>query len=141
NMALQVRIKAMTWEAPNIVSYDLRPVEGGLPPFSAGAHIDLTLSGGLVRSYSLLNSQAERHRYRIAVQKDRASRGGSRWIHDNLRPGDVVAISAPRNNFPLEESAATSLFIAGGIGITPILSMIDRLSALGRDWQLTYCAR
>jgi vanillate O-demethylase ferredoxin subunit len=142
NMALEVRIKAMTWEAPDIVSYDLRPLAvGELPPFTAGAHIDLTLSGGLVRSYSLLNPPSERHRYRIAVQKDRASRGGSRWIHDNLRPGDVVAISAPRNNFPLEEGAASSLFIAGGIGITPILAMIERLSALGRDWQLVYCAR
>ena len=140
-MALQVRIKSITWEAPGIVSYDLRPLAGELPPFSAGAHIDLTLPGGLVRSYSLLNSQAERHRYRIAVQKDRASRGGSRWIHDNLRPGELVTISAPRNNFPLEEGAALSCFIAGGIGITPILGMIERLSELGRAWQLTYCAR
>ncbi|HEX7055522.1 MAG TPA: PDR/VanB family oxidoreductase [Burkholderiales bacterium] len=141
-MSLQVLLKSLTWEAPGIVSYDLRPVDGGeLPPFTAGAHIDLALGNGMRRSYSLLNSQAERHRYVIAVQKDRASRGGSRWIHDNLRPGDVLTIEPPRNNFPLCESAERSLFIAGGIGITPILSMIDRLSALGRAWQLVYCAR
>src|SRR5690349_15985092 len=98
-MAMQVRVKAMTWEASGIVSYDLHPVNGELPAFTAGAHIDVTLPGGMVRSYSLLNSQAERHRYRIAVQKDRASRGGSRWIHDNVRPGDLLTVSTPRNNF------------------------------------------
>lgn len=141
-MSLQVLLKSLTWEAPNIVSYDLRPLSGGeLPAFTAGAHIDLALGSGLRRSYSLLNSQAERHRYVVAVQKDRASRGGSRWIHENLRPGDVLTIDGPRNNFPLCESAELSLLIAGGIGITPMLSMIDRLSALGRAWQLVYCAR
>jgi ferredoxin-NADP reductase len=77
----------------------------------------------------------------IAVQKDRASRGGSKWVHDNLRPGDVLAINGPRNNFALDETAEHSLFIAGGIGITPILSMTERLSSLGRAWQLIYCAR
>lgn len=141
-MTLQVRVKSLTWEAPNIVSYDLRPMAGDeLPGFTAGAHIDLSLSNGFVRSYSLLNSQAERHRYVIAVQNDRASRGGSRWIHENVRPGDVLTISGPRNNFPLCETAEMSILVAGGIGITPILSMVDRLSALGRCWQLIYCAR
>jgi vanillate O-demethylase ferredoxin subunit len=132
----------VTWEAPSIVSYDLRPIEGdALPPFNAGAHIDLALPNGLVRSYSLLNPQAERYRYVIAVQKDRSSRGGSKWVHENLRAGDVLSVSAPRNNFPLNETAKKSIFIAGGIGITPILSMIERLSAIGRDWELVYCTR
>lgn len=141
-VTLQLRIKSVTWEAPSIVSYDLRPLEGGkLPPFTAGAHIDLALPNGLVRSYSLLNAQAERHRYVIAVQKDRSSRGGSRWVHENFRAGDVLSVSAPRNNFPLDETAKKSIFIAGGIGITPILSMIQRLSAIGRDWELVYCTR
>lgn len=141
-VTLQLRIKSVTWEAPSIVSYDLRPLEGGdLPSFNAGAHIDLALPNGLVRSYSLLNAQTERHRYVIAVQKDRASRGGSSWVHENLRAGDVLSVSAPRNNFPLDETAKTSIFIAGGIGITPILSMIERLSAIGRDWELVYCTR
>lgn len=141
-MTLQLRITSTTWEAPGIVSYELRPPEGGeLPPFTAGAHIDLNLSKGLVRSYSLLNPQSERHRYVIAVQKDRASRGGSKWVHENFRAGDIITMNGPRNNFQLEESAEKSVLIAGGIGITPILSMIDRLSALGRDWELIYCTR
>lgn len=141
-MTLRLRVRSATWEAPNIVSYELRPLEGGeLPAFTAGAHIDLTLPNGLIRSYSLVNAQAERHRYVIAVQKDRASRGGSKWVHENFRPGDILTVNGPRNNFALNEAAAKSIFIAGGIGITPIISMTERLSALKRDWELVYCAR
>jgi ferredoxin-NADP reductase len=141
-MTLKLRVKSATWEAPSVVSYDLRPLEeGALPGFTAGAHIDLTLPNGLIRSYSLVNPQSERHRYVIAVQRDRASRGGSKWVHDNFRPGDIVAVNGPRNNFALNELAQDSLFIAGGIGITPILSMIDRLASLERDWELIYCSR
>jgi tetrachlorobenzoquinone reductase len=141
-VALQVRVRSATWEAPGIISYELRAAQGGdLPAFTAGAHIDLTLPNGMVRSYSLTNPQAERHRYIIAVQRDRASRGGSKWIHDNLRPGDNIAISEPRNNFVLDETAEHSLFIAGGIGITPIVSMTQRLTSISRPWELVYCAR
>jgi ferredoxin-NADP reductase len=141
-MTLRLRVKSATWEAPNIVSYDLRPPEAGqLPAFTAGSHIDLTLPNGLIRSYSLVNPQSERHRYVIAVQKDRASRGGSKWVHENFHPGDVLTINGPRNNFALNEAAEKSIFIAGGIGITPIVSMTERLSAIGRDWELIYCAR
>jgi ferredoxin-NADP reductase len=141
-MSLRLRIKSATWEAPDILSYELGPLEGGeLPPFTAGAHIDITLPSGLVRSYSLINPQSERHRYVIAVQKDRASRGGSKWLHENFRAGDIVTANGPRNNFALDESAQKSIFLAGGIGITPILSMIERLSTLGRDWELVYCSR
>ncbi len=141
-MTLSLRIISATWEAPNIVSYELRAPDGGeLPAFTAGAHIDITLPNGLVRSYSLLNPQSERHRYVIAVQKDRASRGGSKWVHENFRAGDLVTVNGPRNNFPLDEAAAKSILIAGGIGITPILSMVERLGAIGRDWELVYCSR
>lgn len=139
---LEVRVKSATWEAPGIVSYELRAPSGSdLPAFTAGAHIDLKLGNGLVRSYSLVNPQSERQRYVIAVQKDRASRGGSQWVHEHLRPGDVIEIAPPSNNFPLDERARKSIFIAGGIGITPIMSMIERLTSLGRDWELIYCAR
>lgn len=132
----------MTREAPNILSYELRPFEyEELPVFTAGAHIDLTLPNGLMRSYSLINPQRERHRYVIAVQKDRASRGGSTWIHENLRVADILTVNGPRNHFALDESAKKSIFIAGGIGITPILSMIERLSVIRRDWELVYCSR
>ncbi len=135
-------IKSVTWEAPHILSYELRPLESvELPPFTAGAHIDLVLPNGLTRSYSLVNSQNERHRYVVSVQKDRASRGGSQWIHENLRSGDVVTVDGPRNHFALDETAEKTIFIAAGIGITPIMSMIDRMKVLKRDWELIYCAR
>jgi vanillate O-demethylase ferredoxin subunit len=135
-------VKSIAFEAPNIHSYDLRPVDGAsLPAFTAGAHIDLKLESGLVRSYSLVNSQSETHRYVVAVQNDIGGRGGSRWIHENVHPGTRIRAAGPRNNFPLAEDAERSVFIAGGIGITPILSMIQRLSALRKDWKLFYCAR
>src|SRR6185503_14493520 len=102
---LSLRIKSAVWEAPNIISYDLQPTDGKeLPAFTAGAHIDIKLSGDLVRSYSLINPQTERHRYVIAVQKDRESRGGSKWIIQNFRPGEILSVSEPRNNFKLDET-------------------------------------
>jgi tetrachlorobenzoquinone reductase len=139
---IEMRVESVAPLAEGIVSYDLRPSVGSeLPAFSAGAHIDLYLPQGLVRSYSLVNSQEERHRYVIAVNRDAASRGGSAWVHGTVGPGSRLEIGAPRNNFPLAEDAAHSLFIAGGIGITPLWCMIQRLQSLGRSWQLVYCAR
>jgi vanillate O-demethylase ferredoxin subunit len=137
-----VRVKSLSWEGETIRAYDLRPLPGEeLSAFTAGAHIDLHLPAGMVRSYSLANAPAERHRYRIAVGLAEAGRGGSRHLHDAVKAGDVLRIGRPRNLFPLIESASHSLFLAGGIGITPILSMIQRLDALGRGWTLHYRAR
>ena len=104
---LQVRVKSVTWEADGILSFELCPMppRKELPPFTAGAHVDLHLPNGTIRSYSLLNSQDERHRYVIGVNKDAQSRGGSRYMHETLRAGDTLAISAPRNNFTLDETA------------------------------------
>jgi vanillate O-demethylase ferredoxin subunit len=128
--------------AYGIRALDLRMADGGaLPPFSAGAHIDLHLPGGILRSYSLVNDQEERHRYLIAVSRDSNSRGGSAYVHDALRTGDVLTIGAPRNNFVLNEAANHSVLIAGGIGITPLWSMVQRLDQLGRSWELHYGAR
>jgi ferredoxin-NADP reductase len=112
-----------------------------LPPFTAGAHIDLHLRNGFSRSYSLLNAQNERHRYCVAIQNDPVSRGGSRFIHDTVRTGDVLRISPPRNNFALAEQAEYSVLIAGGIGITPIWCMLQRLVELGRPRELFYAVR
>lgn len=139
----QVRVRAVTYEAEGILGFELMPLPPAtaLPAFTAGAHIDLHLPNGLVRSYSLLNDPAETHRYRIGVNRDANSHGGSRWVHQSLRAGDVLTISAPRNNFVLDESAPTNVFIAGGIGITPILGMIARSQALGTPWTLYYAAR
>ncbi len=139
---IDVRVKSVTYEAEGINSYELRPLSGGaLPSFKAGAHIDLFLPNGSTRSYSLVNPEGETHRYAIAVALDAASTGGSKFIHEALRAGDKLSISPPSNNFALVEDAPLSVLIAGGIGITPIYCMTQRLTALGRKWRLYYCAR
>jgi ferredoxin-NADP reductase len=138
----RLRVQSATWEADGIHSYELRDPSGAeLAPFTAGAHIDLHLPTGVVRSYSLTNPQDERRRYVIAVQRDRSSRGGSTWVHDRLKIGEQITIAGPRNNFPLAENASRSLFIAGGIGITPLWCMTQRLVALSRPFELIYCVR
>jgi tetrachlorobenzoquinone reductase len=142
NGTIEVRLKSITLEAEGINSYRLEPVAGGLlPAFSAGAHITCHLPASMVRSYSLLNEQDVRDAYVIAVRNDPQGQGGSRHIHENWRVGDTIAIGAPRSNFALVEETRHSLLIAGGIGITPILSMVRRLNRLGRSWQLHYAAR
>lgn len=145
---LNVTVTARREEAVGIISLELRAADGRtLSPFAAGAHIDVQLpvpdaqSRFLVRQYSLCNDPAERHRYVIGVGRDPNSRGGSAWLHDRLHVGDMLRISTPRNHFPLDESAAYSVLVAGGIGITPLLAMGRRLSALGRPWTLYYCVR
>lgn len=139
---LQVRLKAITFEAEGINGYTLEPLAGEqLPPFTAGSHIDVHLAGGMVRSYSLVNDPAQRNRYVLGVARDPASRGGSVYMHDSLRVGSTLKIGAPRNNFPLNESAPHSVLIGGGIGITPMYCMLQRLQAIGRAWTLYYCAR
>jgi len=140
---LQVRVRAVTYEAEGILGFELVPLPPlkELPAFTAGSHIDLHLPNGMLRSYSLLNAPHERHRYLIGVNKDPQSRGGSRYLHEVLRAGDTFTISAPRNNFLLDETASLNVFIAGGIGITPLMSMIARSQALGTPWKLHYAAR
>ncbi|MBC3483737.1 MULTISPECIES: PDR/VanB family oxidoreductase [Pseudomonas] len=129
-------------EAQDICSFELAAVDGSLlPPFSAGAHIDVHLPEGQVRQYSLCNHPEERHRYLIGVLKDPASRGGSRSLHEQIHNGARLRISAPRNLFPLAQGARRSLLFAGGIGITPILCMAEQLAASGADFELHYCAR
>ncbi|MBL0085413.1 MAG: oxidoreductase [Ideonella sp.] len=139
---LQAFVHTLRYEAEDIVGIELRPLPGeAFPPFDAGSHIDLHLSNGMLRSYSLLNPPGETRKYVIAVLKDRASRGGSRCVHEQLRIGMRLKISAPRNNFKLHEDAGHSVLLAGGIGVTPILCMARRLRKLGRSFELIYCAR
>ncbi len=139
---LQVRVAAITGEATDIVSLELRPVDGGpLPGFQAGAHVDLLLPGLPARQYSLCNPPGETDRYLIAVLREPDSRGGSRHIHERVAVGDLLAISPPKNHFALEPSAARSLLLAGGIGVTPLMAMAESLAAGGADWQMHYCAR
>ena len=137
-----MRVKSVTYEAERIHTYELRPLAGGeLPPFTAGAHIDLHLADGCTRSYSLVNPQNERHRYVIAVALDAASAGGSRYVHEHVQAGGKLMIAPPKNNFALVEDARHSVLIAGGIGITPVWCMVQRLIELGRSWALHYSAR
>ncbi len=140
--SLQTRLRAIRWEVEDVCSYTLEPVaDEHLPKFSAGAHVDISLAPGLVRSYSLLNDPAEVDRYEIAVHRAPESRGGSSRVHEHWRVGDLIEIAAPRNNFALNEAALRTVLIAGGIGITPMLSMIARLQTLGLDWELHYVTR
>lgn len=139
---IEVLVTSRNNEALDICSYELTCAQGGvLPGFSAGAHIDVHLPGGLIRQYSLCNHPQERHRYQIGVLKDAASRGGSQCMHEQIKCGDRLYISEPRNLFPLVEDARLSLLFAGGIGITPILSMAEQLAQSGADFELHYCAR
>lgn len=139
---LQAWVHTLRFEAEDIITVELRPVSGTeFPAFEAGSHIDLHLPNGMVRSYSLSNSCQERHRYVVGVLKDRASRGGSRCVHEQLRIGTKLTIGAPRNNFPLHAAASHSVLIAGGIGVTPLLCMARRLKDLGRPFEFLYFAR
>lgn len=138
----QVQVESISVVSQDVCLLDLRPMSSeDLPTFAAGAHVNLHLPNGMTRSYSLINSQAERNRYMIAVRRMSEGQGGSRFLHDSLRLGQSLVISAPRNNFPLNESAPDSIFIAGGIGITPVWSMIQRLHTIDRPWKLFYAAR
>jgi len=114
---------------------------GKLPPYKPGAHIDLHLPNGLVRQFSLVLPDADPDRYVVGVKKDPASRGGSRYIIDEMRVGDQIKISTPRNNFPLVENADHVVLVAGGIGITPIWCMVQQLIALKRPWTLYYACQ
>lgn len=137
-----VRVRQIRQEATTVLSVELAAVDGAtLPPFEPGAHIDLVLAGGHRRSYSLYKPYADGRSYFIAVHKDAESRGGSRYVHETMRVGETLTISAPKNNFILHEAADESVLVAGGIGITPTLCMVARLSALGRRWTLYYAAR
>jgi len=139
---IDVRVTAIRFAARDTNLYDLAPLDGKpLPPYEPGAHIDLHLPNGLIRQYSLIKAEPDPSSYTVSVKRDPASRGGSRCVHDELRVGKTLKISAPRNNFPLVEDAGNIVLLAGGIGITPIWCMVQRLHKLGRPWQLYYACR
>jgi vanillate monooxygenase ferredoxin subunit len=138
---MTVKVVRKSREAQDIVSFELARADGGgLPPFSAGAHIDVHVGDGLVRQYSLCNDASETHRYLICVLREPASRGGSVAMHDRVREGDLIRISVPKNHFSLVPASKTFLF-AGGIGVTPILCMAERLAWIGADFEMHYCTR
>lgn len=137
-----LRVNAITDETPSIKTFELVDPEGlDLPIFTAGSHVDVTLPDGQLRQYSLCSAPIERHRYLLGVLRETNGRGGSRQMHDRVAVGELLQVSMPRNNFPLEASASRHLLIAGGIGITPLLAMVHSLQVLRADFELHYCTR
>lgn len=139
---IEVRVSRLELCAEGVMAVDLvSATPEPLPAFSAGAHVDVELPGGLVRQYSLCNDPGEPHRYRLAVLREAASRGGSSAVHDALDVGANLRISPPRNHFALIEQGPCAVLLAGGIGITPLLAMAYRLKSLGLPFELHYFAR
>jgi vanillate monooxygenase ferredoxin subunit len=137
-----VRVGGIRREATDILSFELLSAEAApLPPFTAGSHIDVHIRHGVIRQYSLCNGPGDVSRYLIAVKREPRSKGGSAALHDVIREGDLLRISAPRNNFPLDWTATHHLLLAGGIGVTPMLSMALHLKAAGAHFQLQYFTR
>jgi vanillate O-demethylase ferredoxin subunit len=138
---IDVIVTSIEQQAQDILGFELAREDGEpLPAFSAGAHIDVHLPDGLIRQYSLCNHPEERHRYQIAVLRNADSRGGSIAMH-GLQQGVRLRISEPRNLFPLQHDAKRHLLMAGGIGITPILCMAERLAQTQGSFELHYCTR
>jgi len=138
---MKVGIARIEQAATDIRVFELVPLDNApLPPYAAGAHIDVHLPAGIVRQYSLCGQPQQDDGYVIAVQQAADSRGGSRAMHA-LNVGDTLRIEGPRNHFPLADDAPHSVLLAGGIGITPLLCMAERLAQTGASFELHYCVR
>lgn len=135
---LRVRVDAKWRAAEGVAAFALAPLSVVLPTAQPGAHIDVHLPDGSVRQYSVVNAPGEDDRYIIGVKREPESRGGSECLHDVVREGDVLAVSEPRNNFPLRRDADRTLLIAGGIGVTPLLAMAQALRHHGLGHELHY---
>jgi phthalate 4,5-dioxygenase reductase subunit len=140
---MPLRIASIEEVAAGIRAFELVQQDGTeLPPFTPGSHVKVQAPNGLLRKYSLCNDPAERHRYLIAVKREDGGRGGSLSMHLDSKVGDILPVSLPENAFPMVEKARSYIFIAGGIGITPILSMIRSLGELNPvPWKLYYLSR
>jgi ferredoxin-NADP reductase len=138
---MELLVKQMTWESDGVLSLALVDPDGKpLPSWTPGAHVDLKLRGSLVRQYSLCGDPSDAGRYRVAVLREQAALGGSEYVHEGLRPGHRLQVVGPRNNFSFLP-AKRYVFVAGGIGITPILAMVRVAEAEGVDWVLFYGGR
>lgn len=136
-----VLVESKASVADGVVALTLRTTSGDpLPTWEPGAHIDLILPGDITRQYSLMGDPADRDRWQVGVLREPESRGGSRYIHDELTEGQTVRVRGPRNHFDLAQ-APRYHFIAGGIGVTPMIPMIRAAEANGADWALTYGGR
>ncbi|MEV5158503.1 PDR/VanB family oxidoreductase [Streptomyces sp. NPDC053728] len=138
--SLRLTVRRMTWEAEGVLSVELiHPDAKPLPAWTPGAHLDVH-AGGQVRQYSLCGDPHTPDVYRVGVLNEPASRGGSRFVHTRLRPGQQITVSEPRNRFELEDADAY-VFVAGGIGITPLLAMAREASRRGAAWRMVYGGR
>jgi len=139
--ARTVTVASIERAADDVVEVALTAADGApLPAWSPGSHVDLRL-GELSRQYSLCGDPADRSTYRVAVRRDPDSRGGSRFVHEKLRPGTTLELRGPRNHFRLDPDARHYVFVAGGIGITPVIAMADSVKARGGSYELHYCGR
>ncbi|MFJ9057793.1 PDR/VanB family oxidoreductase [Streptomyces sp. NPDC102409] len=138
--SLRLTVRRMTWEAEGVLSVELAHPDGKpLPAWTPGAHLDVH-AGGQVRQYSLCGDPHTPDVYRVGVLNEPASRGGSRFVHTQLRPGQQITVSEPRNRFELEDADAY-VFVAGGIGITPLLAMAREAARRGTAWRMVYGGR
>lgn len=138
---IAVVVRRKWTSADGVIGFELAAREGHLPTFQPGAHIDVHLPNGLIRQYSITNGPGELMSYIIGVKQESASKGGSKVLVETVREGDVLAISEPRNNFPLRRDATRTVLIAGGIGITPLLSMARFLDKSSLPYELHYFTR
>ncbi|HCK12773.1 TPA: hypothetical protein DHW51_01525, partial [Candidatus Poribacteria bacterium] len=138
----QMLVSSIHDEAKHIKTFELvDPESAELQAFSAGSHIEIELPDNIRRHYSLCNDPSETHRYLIAVLQEKESRGGSQSLHYGVKEGDLLEVSMPKNNFPLDQRGMHFILIAGGIGITPLLSMAYKLKTLRKSFELHMCAR
>jgi len=139
---LDLKVKKREQLTTDVLMLEMESATGhALPAFQAGAYIDVQIPGGLLRPYSLCNAPQERHRYVIAVRKERSSRGASKYLHDRVKAGDVLRVRHPLNEFPLNPSATHSALFGGGVGIAPLLSMAAELWHRGAGFELHLSAR
>lgn len=139
---INMTIAAREAVATDIVALELQSTDGTpLPAYEAGAHLDVYIQSGLIRQYSLAGDPADGTKYRLGILLDPNSRGGSAAIHARFKTGATIRVGRPRNNFPLDASAAHTILFAGGIGITPMLSMAYSLDVAGASWEMHYCGR
>jgi phthalate 4,5-dioxygenase reductase subunit len=139
---MKLRVTRNDTIADGINLFEFRDAGGSeLPQFSAGAHITIHVPNGMLRKYSLCSDPAERDRYQVAVKREVNGRGGSCSLIDDVKAGDELAVVAPVNDFGLPRRAQDFLFIAGGIGVTPMVAMIRQVMAEGKRFRLYYCTR
>ena len=139
---LTLRLVAIRYAAADTHLYEFADPEGRpLPAYAPGAHVDIHLPSGLMRQYSLARPDRYGQPYLVGIKLDRSGRGGSRWLHEQARVGELFRIAPPRNHFPLSEDAAHTVLIAGGIGVTPVWCMAQRLAETGSDFALHYAVR